>query len=272
MEIRIDLNKSLYENLGELYDEFKKLKRKRENLVKKIEEQKNIVKKKQKSFDPKLTLEFIKKEDSDWFRKFGWSFTTEGSLIIFGKDSEMNEIIVKKYLSDDDIVFHADIQGAGFVILKNNDPSPGEIEQAKYVSAAFSKAWKKGIFSVDVYYVKGEQVSKTPPPGQYLPKGAFMIYGERKYLKNTPVRISFGVNLNEKTFFIGPYEACKKYCSVFWSLMPAGGDYRKLVQDIQKETSLSKKFIETMVAKYLPSTKFRIYKKEHGSSELLPRP
>ena len=45
----------------------------------------------------------------------------------------------------------------------------------------------------DVYSVLPDQVSLTPPTGQYLAKGSVMIYGEKLYYKNIEINHAIGV-------------------------------------------------------------------------------
>lgn len=135
-----------------------------------------------------------------WFERYHWTVTTSGYLVIAGRDSSQNESLVKRYLDDNDIFMHADIHGAPAVVVKCGGEEPGseDLEEASVIAAAYSKAWKAGLGSVQVYWVWGGQVSKAPPPGEYLPKGAFMIYGKRNYLKPTRLELSLGVALDSE--------------------------------------------------------------------------
>jgi len=40
----------------------------------------------------------------------------------------------------------------------------------------------------------GSSVSLSPPSGEYLPKGAIMVYGKKNYLK-TPLRLGLGLDV-----------------------------------------------------------------------------
>ena len=63
-------------------------------------------------------------------------------------------------------------------------------ETAEFV-ASYSKAWKEIWGYADVFYVNADQVSKSPPAGEYLPKGSFMILGKKKFLKIRGALIPF---------------------------------------------------------------------------------
>jgi hypothetical protein len=95
-----------------------------------------------------------------------------------------------------------------------------DIEDAAYIAASYSKAWKAGFSYIDVFWVKGFQVSKSPPSGEYLARGAFMIYGERSYVKT---RLILGIGL-------------RLFCDTIY------GDYVKVFAgspEVVKSTSLS---------------------------------
>ncbi|ACB40515.1 ribosome rescue protein RqcH [Pyrobaculum neutrophilum] len=126
-----------------------------------------------------------------WFEKFHWTITTGRRPVIGGRDASQNETVVRKYLKDSYLFFHADIPGASAVAMPPAE-DPLELLQAAQFAAAYSKAWKIGIHAVDVYYVRGEQVTKQAPAGQYLARGSFMIYGKREYVRNVRLELAVG--------------------------------------------------------------------------------
>lgn len=141
-----------------------------------------------------------------WFEKFHWVHSHDGVLIIGGRDATSNELLIKKYTTPDDIVLHADIPGAPFVVIKTegNPPSEQTIEEAAQCAVSYSRAWQGGYASLDAYWVTPDQVSKTAPSGEYLTKGAFMIHGRKNYVRNMPLRISIGiVRVNDQWAIIG---------------------------------------------------------------------
>jgi hypothetical protein len=57
---------------------------------------------------------------------------------------------------------------------------------------------------MDAYWVTPKQVSKTAPAGEYLTRGAFMVYGRKNYLRNVPLQISIGVlQVNDQWMIVG---------------------------------------------------------------------
>ncbi|MCY0883842.1 MAG: NFACT RNA binding domain-containing protein, partial [Acidianus infernus] len=134
----------------------------------------------------------------EWYEKYRWSFTTNGFLVIAGKDADQNESLVRKLLEDNDIFLHADIQGAAATIIKNpKNITEQDIYDAAVIAASYSKAWKLGLAAVDVFWVYGSQVSKSPPAGEYLPKGSFMIYGKKNYIKSVKLNLAIGFKIND---------------------------------------------------------------------------
>lgn len=129
-----------------------------------------------------------------WFERYHYLYTRNGFLVVGGRDASQNESIVKKYLGDDDIFLHAEIHGGSAAVLLTNRrvPSQEDIYDASFIPACYSKGWKAGFSYIDVYWVKGSNVSKSPPSGQFLAKGAFIVEGERNYVK-TPLRLAVGI-------------------------------------------------------------------------------
>ena len=67
------------------------------------------------------------------------------------------------------------------------------MQEIANATAIFSRAWKLGMSTLDVFYVSPEQISKTPQSGEYLVKGAFVIRGKTIYLKPDKMEVAIGV-------------------------------------------------------------------------------
>ncbi|MDH3834828.1 MAG: NFACT RNA binding domain-containing protein, partial [Nitrosopumilus sp.] len=83
-----------------------KTKKKLEKLQNKTESEKNLI----------LVSEIRKK---NWYERYRWFFTTDGLLAIGGRDAASNSAVVRKHLVKNDKIFHADIFGSPFFILKD---------------------------------------------------------------------------------------------------------------------------------------------------------
>ena len=176
-----------------------------------------------------IVKEHVSKE---WYERYRWFITTDGLLVIGGRDASSNSALIRKHLTEHDIVFHAEVHGSPFFIIKNAASfaaiQEGTISSSLYQVAqatiSFSRAWKDGLSSADAYWVMPEQVKKGAPTGQFLPKGSFVIEGKRNYLKGVELRLAIGImQLNNREAVIcGPEEAIRKY-SIFYAVLLQGG-------------------------------------------------
>ena len=126
-----------------------------------------------------------------YFSKFRWFISSEGVLVLAGRDMHQNETLVKRYLRPQDAYVHGDVHGAASCIVRNPSTSPEAaallptlaitLNQAATFSACLSKAWKGGM-PCNAWWVHANQVSKTAQSGEYLPTGSFMIRGTKNML------------------------------------------------------------------------------------------
>ncbi|MHA1291157.1 MAG: ribosome rescue protein RqcH [Promethearchaeota archaeon] len=203
--VSLDLNKSLGENANQIYLKGKKADKKIKGTIPAIEKTKQKIKNLRIE---KESLEFeidflIKKPKKKWFEKFRWFKSSNGFLVIGGRDASSNEIIFKKYLDMNDLVFHTTFPGSPLTVIKNPDnkqiPKTTIQETASFV-ASYSRAWKETWGYVDIFYVNANQVSKTPPTGEYLAKGSFMITGKRNIVKNAKIELAIGLELKKNEY------------------------------------------------------------------------
>src|SRR3989344_2080903 len=209
MEIEFNLTKSVEENAGHYFDLAKKAKKKLEGATKALgESQKELLKLQQqgKAFLAEEEKRLKKKERKrEWYEKFHWFISSQGFLCLGGKDSTSNEIIIKKHLEPEDLVLHTDMAGSPFFIIKNGQQAPEEtIREAAQATAVYSKAWKLGHSTADVFYVNPNQVTKEARPGEFIGKGSFMIYGKTNYLYP---RLEYAIGLVGQKIIGGPVAA-----------------------------------------------------------------
>jgi hypothetical protein len=158
-------------------------------------------------------------------------------LVLGGKDASTNELLIKRHMEAEDVVLHADVQGAPFVLIKTQKKAPsGEtLLEAAQLAASYSKAWQTGSSSADVYWVRPGQVSKEPPSGEYLPKGAFMIRGERNDLRKVPLQVSIGIMDQNNTPVVigGPTSAIASKTKNYVRIVPGNKPNKKLAEEIK---------------------------------------
>lgn len=131
-----------------------------------------------------------------WFEKFYWFVSTDGWLVISGRDSHQNELIVKRYMKAGDLYMHSDYGGAASTVIKGPPkaglPPHATLEEAAIFTVCRSKAWDTKIIS-SAWWVYHDQVSKSAPTGEFLPTGSFMIRGKRNFIH--PNRMEMGFTL-----------------------------------------------------------------------------
>ncbi len=258
VEIRIDISKSIYETINDYFEKSKKFKKKYLALLERIKETENKLKEAELSVE-RERQKIKKKLNRKWYDKFRWFFTSEDFLVIAGKDAITNEILIRKYLSKDDLVFHADIHGSPFGIIKTEGKKVGEIslqEAAQFV-ASYSKAWKQGLSSVEVYWVYPDQVSKKSPAGEYLPKGSFMIYGNKNYVR---VKLEVAIGVDDEGMIVhGVPSSVSKITNNYVVLVP--GNIR--VSDVAKRIAklLNTDDIEE-IQRWIPGESFILSKRK----------
>ncbi|HEY6669243.1 MAG TPA: ribosome rescue protein RqcH [Candidatus Nitrosopolaris sp.] len=183
----------------------------------------------------------IKQQTSkEWYERYRWFITTDGLLAIGGRDASSNSAIIRKHLTENDIVIHAEVHGSPFFIIKNTgnlEETGLSLQQVAVATVSFSRAWKDGISSADAYWVTPDQIKKGAPPGQYVPKGSFVIEGKRNYMKGLELRMAIGVARleNRYTVVCGPADAVKKSAIIYAILLPGGLQPLNVAKKIKSE-------------------------------------
>ncbi|MGB9978596.1 ribosome rescue protein RqcH [Methanobacterium sp.] len=260
--IRIDAKVEIPENAEVYYEKAKKAKRKINGVNIAIEKTKKEIEKAKNKKEiemERVTLpqKRVKKE-LKWFEKLRWFLSSDGFLVIGGRDANSNEMVVKKYMENNDIYFHSDIHGAPSVIIKSQGKEIPEttINEAASFAASFSSAWTKGFGSQDVYWVHPDQVSKTPQSGEFVKKGAFIIRGTRNYIRAATLLMAVGVvDYEGERLMAGPLDAVKKYTDNYVIIKPGYTKKEALSREIRRK--LDQEHIVTMddLVRVLPSGK-----------------
>ena len=180
----------------------------------------------------------------EWYERYRWFTTSDGLLAIGGRDASSNSAIIRKHLDELDLVFHAEIHGSPFFVLKNAGSMETSIDnlnqsllEVSQATVSFSRAWKDGLSSGDGYWVKANQVKKGAPTGQFLPKGSFVIEGKRNYIKGIHIQLAIGIIEQNGSFFLccGPGQAIRDKSLVCADLLPGGLDPMNVAKKIRNE-------------------------------------
>ena len=91
--------------------------------------------------------------NKEWYERYRWFITSDGLLAIGGRDASSNSAIIRKHLEEQDLVFHAEIHGSPFFILKNShsldniDRSLLEVGQATVSQQGLERwvIWKRCV-------------------------------------------------------------------------------------------------------------------------------
>lgn len=222
MEIEIDLNKSVDENAGIYFNAAKKAKKKLHGAKIALEESKKKLVLLQQEEQQFWRQEEQKKQQTErkreWYEKFHWFISSEGYLCIGGRDATSNEVLIKKHLEQNDLVFHTEMPGSPFFIIKDGQKAvTATVEETAQAAAIYSRAWKLGHTLADVFYVLPEQVTKQAQSGEYLSKGSFMVYGKKTHLQAS---LQCAIGLLDGKIIGGPVNAIKKQTNNFWTIIP----------------------------------------------------
>ncbi len=233
--ITLDINKSLEQNASSYYDKAKKIKKKIQGAKQALEQTKRELKKLERE-EAKLQKQEIEsiKTKKEWYEKFRWFLSSEGFLVIGGRDATTNEIAVKKHTDKDDLVFHTDMVGSPFFVIKADNKKIGEktIKETADATVTFSRAWKLGIQNSSVFYCKPEQLTKEAPSGEYVPRGGFVTKGKLNYVENN---VNCGVGIYKNKVMAGPLESIKKNCEKYVEIQQGREKASNIAKFIQKK-------------------------------------
>ncbi len=252
-KIKINIKASLQSIASVLFNEAKK----QSGAISSIQEIKEKTEKKLEKFQNKtesekdliLVSEIRKK---NWYERYRWFFTTDGLLAIGGRDAASNSAVVRKHLGKNDKVFHGDIYGSPFFVLKDaQNASDRSMNEIAHATVCFSRAWREGMYGVSAYWVNPDQVKKSAPSGEFLPKGSFTIEGQRNFIKSETLRLSVGIIPQEDGYALtcGPPETIKKNSICYAIIEPDGSEmvdaakkirieFSKLEEEITKKISI----------------------------------
>ncbi len=250
-EIELDARLSVTQNSQIYYDRSKKLSSKIKGALEAIEATKKLT---GKEDVPKKTRQKFPVHKQKWYEQFRWFVSSDGFLVIGGRDAQSNEDIVKKYLEKRDIFFHAHVSGSPAVVVKTEGKEVPEttLTEAAQFTVSYSVIWKSGQASGDAYWVLPEQVSKTPESGEYVAKGAFVIRGQRNYYKDVLLGAALGLILNEEKRLIGgPVSAVRKIAQFVMELEPGEFEQNDLSKKIYR--MLTDKFEDKRLIKEIAS-------------------
>jgi predicted ribosome quality control (RQC) complex YloA/Tae2 family protein len=239
-KIKIDPKSSLQAISSKLFDESKRqsaaiksIEKLKKQTEKSLEKQKNQVKIAEES----VVYSEIRKKN--WFERYRWFHTSDGILAIGGRDSSSNTAIIRKHIEKNNKVFHADIYGSPFFILKASSETilPTSLNEVAHATVCFSRAWREGMYGLNAYWVEPEQIKKAAPSGQFLAKGAFVIDGQRNFVNVSTLKLAVGIVKQNSDYIItcGPPQPIKKNSICYAVIEPSGLDMVDVAKKIKSE-------------------------------------
>jgi len=239
-KVKIDLDAPLPSIASILFDESKKQRGAKgsiEKLIKKTEEQ--LQKTIEKGEIAKGSISFSNIRKKNWYERYRWFFTSDGLLAVGGRDGSSNSALIRKYMENDDKIFHAEINGSPFFILKDRSDTLKalSLEETAHATVCFSRAWQTSAHGLNSFWVKPDQVKKAAPSGQTMGKGSFMIYGTRNFIKVSSLKLAVGILKDDENFLLvcGPPEPIKKKCVCYAIIEPGGSTISDVAKKIRSE-------------------------------------
>ena len=250
-QVKIDLDSTLPSTASKLFDESKKQKgaiTSIEKLIKKTEDK--LEKTIEKGEIARGSLGFTDIRKKDWYERYRWFFTSDGILAVGGRDSSSNSALIRKHMEKDDKIFHGEINGSPFFILKDRNEvlMPLSIDETAHATVCFSRAWQASAYGLNSFWVMPDQVKKSAPTGQSMGKGSFMIYGTRNFIKVSSLKLAVGVMKVDESFLLvcGPPEPIKKQCVCYAVIEPGGSTISDVAKKIRAEFSKTDESFQTL--------------------------
>ena len=238
-KIKIDTNSSLHALASVLFNEAKRQKAaivSIERLQKKTEKDLEKLRKQVEVSKDSISITEIKKKN--WYERYRWFNTSDDTLAIGGRDSSSNMAIIRKHLENSDRVFHADIFGSPFFILKaGKETTDSSLNEVAHATVCFSRAWREAMYGLKAFWVNPEQVKKGAPSGQFLSKGSFVIEGQRNYVRVATLKLGVGLLKQDDRYIVvcGPPTCIKKNCICYSMIEPGGLEMTDAAKKIKIE-------------------------------------
>jgi len=271
-KIKVDLNSSLPTTASTLFNESKKQKSAIGSIEKLLKKTQSELEKVIEKGESAKSVSFSLVRKKNWFERYRWFYTTDGVLAVGGRDSSSNSAIIRKHLDKNDKVFHAEISGSPFFLLKDNDATtPASLTEVAHATVCFSKVWKESMYGSSAYWVNPDQIKKGAPSGQFMAKGSFMIQGQRNFVKISTLKMCVAIIKHEESYLLTCGPPSLKNTAVCYAMIePSGSDMADVAKKIRYEflssnEEIAKPFSIDEYVRVLPAGPCRIIESGSGT-------
>ena len=206
----------------------------------------------------------------EWYERFRWFVSSGGRLAVGGRDAQSNSLLVKRHLEEGDVVYHADLFGSPFFVLKDGAAqTEAEVFELAQATVSFSSGWKTGLGAADAYWVNMDQVSSSAESGEYLAKGSFVIRGKKNFVRHALIQVAVGLDGLGRVV-AGPESAIARACPRYVVLTPhrekASDTAKKVLRELSEDTHEAAAPSVDEVLRALPSGGGKIVRRKSRGS------
>jgi len=235
VDVLLELSDSAGRNVSRIFEEAKEYERKAERAREVASELRERLGREEGEKEERLAIVLEERREKEWYEKFRWFVSSDGFLVVGGRDSVQNEVLVKKYAREGDLVAHAEIYGGSMVLIKagGREVPESTLKEACMFAAAYSRAWRQALYSVDVFWVRPEQLVKRSG----LKRGEFAIKGAKNYLRSVPLCLAVGVGAGRggPGLVYGPPKAVVARTCVYVLLLPGRMEKDRAAEVVARE-------------------------------------
>ncbi len=189
------------------------------------------------------------------YKKYRWFFTSSDKLVIGGKNSLQNDLLLKsvKQHDKDFIVLHTSSPGSPFSVILSpiSDVNSQDIEECAIFTASFSKAWKSGKKKALVDVFSSSQLYKI----KSMKEGTWGVKGK---IKRIPVNLALVLTTQKGILRAVPPLTISNKKKIHLTIVPGSIDKKDISTKIQLE--LNKDLKEEELLSALPAGGIKIIK------------
>ena len=238
-KIKLDPKSSLQAIASNLFNESKKQMRATDTInLEKRKTEKSLEQYKKQASIAQDSIVFVVQKKKEWFERYRWFITSDNRLAIGGRDASSNSAVIRKHLNKNDRVFHAEIVGSPFFLLREStEQDLASVKEVSQATVCFSRAWREGLYGLNAYWIQPDQVKTAAPSGQFIAKGSFVIEGSKNFVQVSTLQLAIGLYEKDESYLLmgGPPSAIKKHCIYYIIIEPSGVEMAEFAKKVKLE-------------------------------------